>query len=131
MKFFSPLTAIAVAALCSGPAWAQAPAHGPPAAVAEVERSAGDVRILRRNQVRTVGAKEALQPGDTMRTGPGARLLLRFTDGSTHQRLAVVIDPSNPRVVRFRPIGNKESGGGPLYRIGGLKRLDYRVEPPA
>ncbi len=56
---------------------------------------------------------------------------LRFTDGTSHQRLAVVIDPSNPRVVRFRPLGDKASGGGPLYRIGGLRRLDYRVEPPA
>lgn len=50
----------------------------------------------------------------------------RFTDGASFERMEVVIDPRQPRAVRFRPVG-----GYGLYRIGGLDGLAYRVEPPA
>lgn len=49
---------------------------------------------------------------------------LRFTDGSSFERMQVVIEPSRPRAVRFRPVG-----GYGLYRIGRLDALAFRVEP--
>lgn len=48
---------------------------------------------------------------------------LTFTNGASHQRLEVAIDPKRPRVVRFRP-----PGGGGLYRITNLDRLRYEIE---
>lgn len=48
---------------------------------------------------------------------------IAFTDGTSHARLEVVIDPSRPRAVRFRP-----PGGPSRYRIGNLDRLRYEVE---
>lgn len=48
---------------------------------------------------------------------------VRFADGSSHVRLDVVIEPSRPRAIRFRP-----SGGGPLCRIGNLGRYRFRIE---
>lgn len=48
---------------------------------------------------------------------------LTFSDGTVHQRLDVAIDPTRPRAVRFRP-----PGGGPLYRIGNLHKLNYEIE---
>ena len=51
---------------------------------------------------------------------------IRFFDGGEHDRLDVVIDARRPQVVRFRP-----PGGNGLYRIGGLDRYRYRIEPNA
>lgn len=48
---------------------------------------------------------------------------LTFSDGSVHQRLDVAIDPAHPRAIRFRP-----PGGGPLYRIRNLHKLEYDIE---
>lgn len=48
---------------------------------------------------------------------------VRFADGSSYSRLDVVIEPSHPRAVRFRP-----SGGGPLCRIGRLDTYRFRIE---
>ena len=48
---------------------------------------------------------------------------VRFVDGSSHSRLDVVIEPSRPRAIRFRP-----SKGGPLCRIGSLDRYRFRIE---
>lgn len=48
---------------------------------------------------------------------------IAFTDGTSHARLEVVVDPSRPRAVRFRP-----PGGSGRYRIGNLDRLRYEVE---
>lgn len=76
-----------------------------------------------RERCRAAVAARAQQP----RLRNGWRIVfeepLRFSDGTSHQRLDVVIDPSRPRAVRFRP-----PGGGGLYRIGSLKRLRYAVE---
>ncbi len=47
---------------------------------------------------------------------------VRFTDGSEHRRLKVVVDERRPRGVRFRP-----PDGGALYRIGGVDRLTFSV----
>ena len=47
---------------------------------------------------------------------------IRFTDGSEHRRMNVVVNPRRPRAVRFRP-----PGGGGLYRIGGIERLAFSV----
>lgn len=47
---------------------------------------------------------------------------LTFTDGTSHQRLEVAIDPRYPRVIRFR------SASGGLYRIGSLDRLRFEIE---
>lgn len=47
---------------------------------------------------------------------------IRFTDGSEHRRMRVVVDKHRPRAMRFRP-----PGGGGLYRIGGLDRLAFSV----
>ena len=47
---------------------------------------------------------------------------IRFTDGSEHRRMKVVVNPHRPRAVRFRP-----SSGGGLYRIGGMERLAFSV----
>ena len=46
-----------------------------------------------------------------------------FTDGTSHARLEVVIDPSRPRAVRLRP-----PGGCGLYRIGNLGTYRFRIE---
>lgn len=48
---------------------------------------------------------------------------LTFTDGASHRRLKVAIDPCRPRAVRFRP-----PGGGRLYRITNLDALRYEIE---
>lgn len=47
---------------------------------------------------------------------------LAFSDGTSHQRLEVAIDPRCPRAIRFR------SADGGLYRIGNLDRLRYEIE---
>lgn len=47
---------------------------------------------------------------------------IRFTDGSEHRRMKVVVDQQRPRAVRFR-----SPGGGGLYRIGGMDRLTFSV----
>jgi hypothetical protein len=49
---------------------------------------------------------------------------LAFSDGTTHQRLEVAIDPARPRAIRLRP-----SGGGALYRIANLGRQRFTIEP--
>jgi hypothetical protein len=49
---------------------------------------------------------------------------LAFSDGTTHQRLEVAIDPARPRAIRFRP-----PGGGARYRIANLSRLRFTIEP--
>ena len=46
-----------------------------------------------------------------------------FTDGASHARLEVVIDPRRPRAVRLRP-----PGGYGLYRIGNLDARSFRIE---
>lgn len=48
---------------------------------------------------------------------------IAFSDGTSHARLEVVIDPRRPRAVRFRP-----PGGYGRYRIGNLDRRRYEVE---
>ena len=48
---------------------------------------------------------------------------ITFTDGASHARLEVVIDPRRPRAVRFRP-----PGGYGLYRIGRLESRKFQVE---
>ena len=48
--------------------------------------------------------------------------LIRFTDGSEHRRMKVLVNPHRPRAVRFRP-----AGGCGLYRIGGMERLTFSV----
>ena len=48
---------------------------------------------------------------------------ITFTDGASHARLEVVIDPRRPRAVRFRP-----PGGYGLYRIGKLESRKFEVE---
>ena len=50
---------------------------------------------------------------------------IRFTDGTSFERMEVVIDSRRPRAIRFRPIG-----GCGLYRIGGMGALSFRIEPP-
>ena len=47
---------------------------------------------------------------------------ITFTDGASHARLEVVIDPRRPRAVRFRP-----PGGYGLYRIGNLDHRRYEI----
>lgn len=47
---------------------------------------------------------------------------IRFTDGSEHRRMRVVVDKHRPRAMRFRP-----PDGGGLYRVGGLDRLTFSV----
>ncbi len=46
-----------------------------------------------------------------------------FTDGASHARLEVVIDPRRPRAVRLRP-----PGGYGLYRISNLDARSFRIE---
>ena len=50
---------------------------------------------------------------------------IRFTDGTSFERMEVVIDPRRPRAIRFRLIG-----GYGLYRIGAMDALSFRIEPP-
>lgn len=47
---------------------------------------------------------------------------IRFTDGSEHRRMRVVVDKHRPRAMRFRP-----PDGSGLYRVGGLDRLTFSV----
>jgi hypothetical protein len=77
-----------------------------------------------RKRCRVVAERRALRP----RLRNGWMLVfdepLSFSDGTTHQRLEVAIDPSRPRTIRFRP-----PGGYGRYRIGNLESLRYRIEP--
>ena len=47
---------------------------------------------------------------------------IKFTDGSEHRRMKVVVDRHRPGAVRFRP-----PGGGGLYRISSMDRLTFSV----
>lgn len=51
---------------------------------------------------------------------------ITFTDGASHARLEVVIDPRRPRAVRLRP-----PGGYGLYRISNLDQRRFEIEPSA
>ena len=48
---------------------------------------------------------------------------ITFTDGASHARLEVVIDPRRPRAVRLRP-----PGGYGLYRISNLDTRNFTIE---
>ena len=48
---------------------------------------------------------------------------LAFSDGTSHRRLEVAIDPDRPRKIRFR-----SPDGHGLYRIGALDRLRFDIE---
>jgi hypothetical protein len=50
--------------------------------VGQTVRAQGDVHILRNGADMMAGSGTALQLGDVIKTGPGARLRLRFIDGS-------------------------------------------------
>ncbi|HVT50717.1 MAG TPA: FecR family protein [Dongiaceae bacterium] len=50
--------------------------------VGQAVKTLGDVRLTRDGADMTVGPGTALQLGDVIKTGPGARLRLRFVDGS-------------------------------------------------
>jgi hypothetical protein len=67
--------ALLLAALCIGQAFAAA-------FVGQVVKARGDVRIEREGQSLAAATGTALQLGDLIKTGAGARLRLRFTDGS-------------------------------------------------
>lgn len=79
-----------------------------------------------RARCRAAGAQRAQRP----RLRNGWTLVfeepLAFTDGTTHHRLEVAIDPNRPRAIRFRP-----RGGHGRYRISNLARLRYTIEPTA
>lgn len=50
---------------------------------------------------------------------------LSFSDGTSHSRLDVAIDPRRPRAIRFR------SATGGRYRISRLDELRFTIEPSA
>ena len=82
----------------------------------------GEHAVTWRARCRAAAAKRAsipkLRDGDlVVFTEP-----IRFTDGSEHRRMKVVVDQHRSRVVRFRP-----PGGGGVYRIGGMDRLTFSV----
>jgi len=50
--------------------------------VGQTVKALGDVRITREGSQISAGSGTALELGDVIKTGPGARLRIRFTDGS-------------------------------------------------
>ena len=97
-------------------------ADGPAAILDLLTPTASEYANAWRERCRAAIAKRAAVPklrdGDlVVFTEP-----IRFTDGSEHRRMKVVVNPRRPRAVRFRP-----PGGGGLYRIGGMERLAFSV----
>ena len=94
-----------------------------PAAILDLlTPTASEYALAWRERCRATAAKRAsipkLRDGDlVVFTEP-----IRFTDGSEHRRMKVVVDQRKPRAVRFRP-----PDGGGLYRIGGMERLTFSV----
>jgi hypothetical protein len=82
----------------------------------------GDYAFAWRERCRAATARRAAVPklrdGDlVVFTEP-----IRFTDGSEHRRMMMIVDKHQPRAMRLRP-----PDGGGLYRIGGLERLTFSV----
>ena len=101
-------------------------AECPPAILDLLTPTTSEYALAWRERCRATAAKRTVKP----RLRNGWTLVfdepIRFLDGAEHDRLDVVIDPRRPRAVRFRP-----PGGNGLYRIGGLDRYRYRIEPNA
>ncbi len=95
-----------------------------PAAILDLLTSTGHPHAIAwRKRCRAAAAHRTTRP----RLRHGWTLVfdepVTFTDGASHARLQVVIDPNCPRAVRLR-----SPGGSRLYRIGNLDAHRFRIE---
>ncbi len=101
-------------------------AECPPAILDLLTPTENAYALAWRERCRATAARRAAKP----RLRNGWTLVfdepVTFTDGASHARLEVVIDPSRPRAVRLRA-----PGGYGLYRIGNLDARSFRIEASA
>ena len=101
-------------------------AECPPAILNLLTPTENAYALAWRERCRAAAARRAAKP----RLRNGWTLVfdepVTFTDGASHTRMEVVIDPGRPRAVRLRP-----PGGYGLYRIGNLHARSFRIEASA
>ena len=98
-------------------------AQCPPAILDLLTPTTNDYALAWRERCRAAAARRTATP----RLRNGWTLMfdepVTFTDGASHARLEVVIDPRRPRAVRLR----RPCGHG-LYRISNLDARSFKVE---